>query len=350
MQDQGAGFGPGSPLRRGWILGIVWALLLGPASVAGAVVLSVAEGDSIQAAIAAALPGDVIDVGPGDFFEDLDFLGKAVTVRGQGPDTVVHGTGAGPVVSFVSGEGPLSVLHDLVVTGGLASAGGGIRIADASPSVLRTIVFYNRATGQGAGIYVARSDAVLMNNLVLYNFAAAGDPHAIWVTDAAPRLVNNTIVRNDSNGVFVPIGAAPELRNNLIAFNGLGDRGRGICDFSGGLTRIAYSLVTRNRVAALLTDGRDFPKITGAERRIGAPRLVGNLTGDADLLFDGAIPRLHTRGFDRTSLDELIAGLRPNPSGDGPAIDTGDPDFAYDDLDGTRNDVGFTGGPEAPAW
>ena len=29
------------------------------------------------------------------------------------------------------------------------------------------------------------------------------------------------------------------------------------------------------------------------------------------------------------------------------SIDTGNPDPAYDDVDGTRNDVGFTGGPLA---
>ncbi len=28
-----------------------------------------------------------------------------------------------------------------------------------------------------------------------------------------------------------------------------------------------------------------------------------------------------------------------------PAIDAGDPDPAYNDLDGTRNDMGYTGGP-----
>ena len=326
------------------------ALILAGALPASAAILTVNPGQSIQAAIVAAQPGDVVEIGTGEYVEDIDFLGKAITVRGEGPTTVLRGTGTGPVVTISSGEGPQSVLHDLVVTEGNASAGGGIRIADASPTVLRTVVFYNQATGQGAGVYLARSNAVLMNNLILYNFAAAGDPHAVWVTGGAPHLVNNTIVRNDSNGVFIPSGAAPDLRNNLIAFNGLGDRGRGVCDFSGGLTRIHYTMITRNRIAALLTDGRDFPKITGAERRIGAPRLVANQTGSADFLWPGPIPKLHTSRFDKVTLEELIAGLRPDVAGGGNAIDTGDPDFAYDDLDGSRNDLGFTGGPEAPTW
>ena len=55
-------------------------------------------GASIQEAIVAAQEGDVISVAPGTFDEDIDFLGKAIRLIGQGPETVIRGTGNGPVI------------------------------------------------------------------------------------------------------------------------------------------------------------------------------------------------------------------------------------------------------------
>jgi hypothetical protein len=143
--------------------------------------------------------------------------------------------------------------------------------------VIRTVIFDNEARSQGSGIYLTRSSAYLRNNAVLYNHTGLGDPHSIEVVDAFPSIINNTILRNDSNGIILR-GSSPALiLNNLIALNGSRGRGRGICDFSGGVATIHYNLFWRNRRAAI-----------------------------------------------------------PAP--------------LHDDLDGSRNDIGMTGGPEAPLW
>lgn len=329
------------------------ALLLGAAmpAVAAADVWPVAAGGSIQAAIDQAVGGDLVALDAGSYPGDVDFAGKAITVLGLGPDTVLEGTGGGPVVRFDSNEGPGSVLDSVVVTGGLAERGGGIYIAGASPTVVRTIVFGNRARFQGSGIYVTGSSASIRNNLLLYNGTAAGDPHTIEVQSAAPAIVNNTIVRNDSNAVITRGSSAAIILNNVLAWNGSRGRGRGICDFSGGVARIGYNLFYRNRKAALLTDGIDFRKIGRAESRIGPPRLEGNVDGNPRFEMRSGPPRPGSRRQERTTLADFAAGLQPRCDGRRQrTYDAGHPDPAYDDLDGTRNDIGFTGGPDAPTW
>jgi len=298
--------------------------------VAHAATIDVLPGESIQAAIAAATPGDVIEVAAGEFLEDLDFLGKAVTVVGA-PDwtTVVRGTGTGPVVTFASGEGYGSAVDGLTITGGLANVGGGIAIVGSSPLVLRNKVFDNRAHAAGSGVYLADSRALVLNNVLVFNrnTSVGGDPHNMQIQGGAPLILNNTIVRGDSNGLLMSNTSALVV-DNVFAWN----RGRGICDFSGGGARIYYNAFHGNDRAALLTDGVDYAKVADAEAAIGLPRLVGNIDGDP-----GFEPRIRKRAA----------------SGDGPftlaadalARDAGLPVTPFDDPDGTRNDLGATGGP-----
>jgi hypothetical protein len=321
------------------------------ASVAPAVspagTIQVNPGESIQAAIDVAGDGDVIMVGAGTFGENINFNGKAIAVVGAGPSSILRGTGTGPVVTFASGEGGDSVLDSFLITGGSADRGGGVYIDGASPTVLRNVIFNNQAREQGSGVYLRLSNAALYNNLVVYNRTGSGDPHSIEIVGSGPRIINNTVARGDSNGLIVR-GASPVvIMNNVISYNGLrvnGDRrGRGICDFSvNQVAVIQYNVFHGNNVAALLTGGTDYRSIRGAQRSIAPPRLLGNVDGK---------PGWNVRRPRR--LEDLGGGL-PNVQGfmlsavrPGAAIDRGNPDPAYNDLDGSRNDAGFTGGPYA---
>ena len=81
------------------------------------------------------IDGDEIIVGPGTYVENIDFLGKAITVRSGDitdpanltpfpGETVIDGGGAGSVVMFQSGEGADSVLQGFTITNGSANWGG----------------------------------------------------------------------------------------------------------------------------------------------------------------------------------------------------------------------------------
>src|SRR5262249_5815074 len=83
-----------------------------------------ADQPTIQGAISAAAAGDTVQVAPGTYPENLNFLGKTILVISeQGPDvTIIDGNQAGPVVTFASGEGRESVLNGFTVRNGNASA------------------------------------------------------------------------------------------------------------------------------------------------------------------------------------------------------------------------------------
>lgn len=85
---------------------------------------------SIQQAINIAPPSNtIIEVQPGTYFERIDFLGKAITVRAtQTGAVILDGGRGGTVVTFASGETTSSVLEGIVVRGGQGDRGqpGGI--------------------------------------------------------------------------------------------------------------------------------------------------------------------------------------------------------------------------------
>ncbi|MEZ6195837.1 MAG: right-handed parallel beta-helix repeat-containing protein [Planctomycetota bacterium] len=128
---------------------------------------------SIQGAIVAAANGDTILVGAGTWTEQLDFLGKAIHVKGLGPSlTTIDAQNQGSVVRFSSGEQSNSILEGIRLTGGRGDyfteagasqhSGGGIVITGSfygsatpicSPTIIDVLVdgcFGNA----GAGIFV----------------------------------------------------------------------------------------------------------------------------------------------------------------------------------------------------
>ena len=309
---------------------------------ASAATINVNPGQSVQAAIDAAANGDRIVLAAGTFNEDINYNGKAVTVVGQGKDSVLQGTGTGPVVTFESGEDQNSVLDSVFVTGGSADSGGGVRIVNASPLVLRNIIANNAASRQGSGVYLENSVAELYNNLIVYNYHTSGDPHGVQIRNASPIIINNTIAKIDSNGIFISGTSAPLIMNNIIARNGSTvdgtKRGRGICDFSGGNgTLIQYNDFYKNRKAAILL-GQDYKRIRSAQDNILPPRLLGNVDGNPKL------GRSKRKFEDAVLPDDFFLRIRRRP---GRSQDSGNPNPIYNDLDGSRNDMGFTGGPFA---
>ena len=316
--------------------------LIAVAATAGAETVPLGPGESIQAAIAAADPGDTIELAAGTYDGDLDFLGKDVEVIGTGDDTVIRGTGSGPVVTFDSGEGPGAVIDSTRITGGSAAAGGGILIRDSSPTVVRNAIVYNTAASSGSGIYVQGVAAapLIANNVIAYNSRnASGDPHGIQSDASSPMIVNNTLAAGDSNAMFLT-GGAPVVRNNVLSRNGAGTfgsgRGRGICNFAPG-AEIHYNVFYRNIRSALLYQGRDFARIREAQRFFGSPRLTRNR--DRNPGFKRRRPR-HPRAEFLLRDFELRDTSR--------ILNRGDRAPEFHNHDGTRNTPGFTGGPLAP--
>jgi parallel beta-helix repeat protein len=195
----------------------------------------------IQSAIDDANDGDVIVVGTGIYFENIDFLGKAITVTSENPNnpsvvaaTVIDGSNpADPnfasVVTFKSGEDNNSVLTGLTITGGTGSwlavswefkglrwnrCGGGVVCYNLSAPTITANVFNNNIAGQGGGIYVY-GDPVNPNG--------PSDP----AFHIAPVIANNTFTNNSAirdHGFAAPDSNYPENDHGdggaIVAFQG----------------------------------------------------------------------------------------------------------------------------------
>jgi hypothetical protein len=108
---------------------------------------------SIQTAIDNAVDTDEIIVAPGIYRENINFLGKAVTLRSQeGPEVTSIRTADWLVSTATcdSGEGPDTVLDGFEIAYGGAAWGAGMRNESSSPTVRRCIF---RGNSAGAAQY-----------------------------------------------------------------------------------------------------------------------------------------------------------------------------------------------------
>ncbi len=118
---------------------------------------------TIQDAINAAAEGDTIVLDSGTFTgtgnRDLDYLGKAIVVRGLSGDPALsvidcQGSSSEPHRGFYfhSAETPASILQDLTITNAdVAGDGAGI-LCESSPAITNCVFFQNHAD-RGAGIF-----------------------------------------------------------------------------------------------------------------------------------------------------------------------------------------------------
>jgi len=135
----------------------------------------------IQSAINDANDGDVVIVSPGTYQENINLLGKAITVQSVDPNdaniveaTIIDGNAPadsnfGSVVTFNSGEDNDSVLSGFTVRGGTGSwllvsweyqglrwnrCGGGAVCYNMSAPTISKNIFIGNIAGQGGGIYI----------------------------------------------------------------------------------------------------------------------------------------------------------------------------------------------------
>ena len=137
---------------------------------------------SIQTAIDSAVDGDEIVVAPGTYFETINFIGRAITLRSSdGAEvTTIDGTGFFHVVQCVSGEGPDTVLDGFTITGGNANgefpddSGGGMYNFTSAPVVTDCSFEANVAGYLGGGMYNENSSADVRNCRFISNEAFIG--------------------------------------------------------------------------------------------------------------------------------------------------------------------------------
>jgi hypothetical protein len=160
---------------------------------------------TIQAAIDGAANGDTIMVRPGTYVENINFNGKAVTLKSTdgAESTVIDGNQSGPVVRFVNGEGLDSLIDGFTITNGKGVGGwplwegGGVDIYKAAPKIMNCIITGNSAR-VGGGVRAKKGASPELENCVITYNTASSAGGGIGSYQSYPRLTGCTVSHNSS--------------------------------------------------------------------------------------------------------------------------------------------------------
>ncbi len=200
-------------MRRAVLPALLLALNLSSAGSATYTVDPDGQGDfpTIQAAVDAAVDGDVIELSLGTFLgdgnRDIDFLGKAITIRsanGNPEKCIIDCEGSESDHHrgfwFHRGETAVSLLADVQIRNGWATSGGGILCDSASSPTLSNLALRNNTVAHQGGGLVSyggsapqASDCEFSLNSASFGAGAACE----W---AAARFENCRFIDNDSDG------------------------------------------------------------------------------------------------------------------------------------------------------
>jgi hypothetical protein len=176
-------------------------------------------------------------VAPGTYKENIDFLGKAITVKSSGgPNVTTIATQAGCAVTFDHGEGVSSILSGLSIRGGVDTCG--ISINSSSPTVRNNVITGNHSC-DGAGINVNWGSPVIQGNTISGNFhdrcsGGSGGAGIAVIGQGSAQIIGNLISKNNGGngaaggGISLFAAGTPIVKNNIILGNTIQTDGGGI--------------------------------------------------------------------------------------------------------------------------
>ena len=221
------------------------------------------EYTTIGDALDIVMNGNIIYVKDGTYKENIDYKGKAITLRSEnGPEnTIIAGSGDGVVVTMDTSEDENSILYGFTIRNGIDNKGGGIHIDDSSPIIRNCIIENNTASKKGGGMYLNRSFSLIDSCIIRNNSAKTGG--GIFITDERGDPIfqnceftgNTSIMENyniknegDGGGVFVDTGNATFI-HCLFHNNQAEDDGGGIYLYKANSVYVAYgSFFSNNSV------------------------------------------------------------------------------------------------------
>ena len=166
-----------------------------------------ADFDNIQAAIDDANDGDTVIVADGTYTgdgnRDIDFLGKAITVRSEnGPENCIidcNGSETEPHRGFYfhNGEGEDSVVQGLTIRNGYGSGD-----------------FWNNG---GAAIFCYYASPTITGNIFTENTAIWGG--AIFCYESSPVITGNTFTGNTADyggGIYCQTNSSSTISNTFL--------------------------------------------------------------------------------------------------------------------------------------
>jgi PKD repeat protein len=246
------------------------------------------------------------------FTSDTDWEG--IRFNGSTQNNLIQGCDISKAnVSAIRAENGtnLEIVSNRIHDNSSLSLGAAIEVIGCSDVLIANNIIANNTSSNAVGaIQCTDSPIAIDNNVIANNTGSYGA--MILKTGSDATITNNTFANNESTGTnpnqFMIFNSVPMFTNSIFSFDG------GLF-WAAGAQDVSYSCVT------------------------GGYEGTGNI--DEEPLF--AIPSAGIGvGFDGLNADWRLQTTSL-------CIDAGNPDAMYNDPDGTRNDMGAYGGPEAAA-
>jgi parallel beta-helix repeat protein len=216
---------------------------------------------TIQAAIDAAVNGDVVVVYDGTYLENINFLGKAITVHSEnGPEaTIIDGGNNDIVVSFFSAEETDSILQGFTIrhasNSGVAcsasyptisdciiknNVGNGISLDDSSATISGCVIENNHGGLTGGGIYCWQSAPTITNCTISNNSVDEFLGGGIFMMNSSSPTITGCLIANNAagasygqgGGIYIGVNSNPTITNCIISNNSAAEGGGIYCDYS----------------------------------------------------------------------------------------------------------------------
>ncbi len=196
---------------------------------------------TIQEGIVASTTGDTVLVADGTYYENIDFLGNAITVASNFlidadtlhiENTIINGSQPddpdfGSCAMFLSGEDTTSVITGFTLTEGTGTLypdsfhwGGGIMCDNSSPMIVSNIIMNNSADYSSGIDCSYNASPIILNNVISYNTATV-NIGGLTLYDSNAHVEGNIISNNTAiavGGVLIQ-ASSPTFVNNIICDN-----------------------------------------------------------------------------------------------------------------------------------
>ncbi len=309
--------------------------------------------ETIQGAIDASEDGDTVLVAPGEYVENINFNGKAITVaslylttqiEAYLDSTVINGNEEGSVVRFDNGEDDNSILIGFTLTNGVGSedidrdlTGGGIHCQRSSPTLTRLRITGNTAAF-GAGLFFQISSPKVSHLHVFDNHATVSGGGFYFSRSSTDAELYFTLINNNSaisfgGGICCYNGSSPTFTNITVVDN-VAHAGGGLGSNNSNYMTISNSIFNNN-------DPQQIRIGAGGGINDTLKISYSDLEGGEDSLFIGIDCTLY---WEDGNIEEDPLFVDPDGNDyhlteDSPCIDSGDPD-SPEDIDHTRADMG----------